>query len=121
MAGYIPHEEVFQYYEKAHVLLLILTNTKNAKGNIPGKVFEYMATGRKIVALGDPEGDTAQILRQAQAGEVFRHEDIDGIKSFLTSSLTQTANSQQSTINISYERKTLTGKLADLLDEITKG
>lgn len=121
LAGYVPHEAVFQYYEKAHVLLLILTNTKNAKGNIPGKVFEYMATGRKIVALGDPEGDTAQILRKAQAGEVYRHEDSAGIISFLENCHTQAAYSQQSPINTSYERKTLTGQLANLLNEITVG
>src|SRR5690606_16241377 len=45
--GYISHQEVFTYYRQASLLLLILTNTKNAKGNIPGKLFEYMATGRK--------------------------------------------------------------------------
>ncbi|WP_158859204.1 glycosyltransferase family 4 protein [Lunatibacter salilacus] len=121
LAGYVPHEAVFQYYAKAHILLLILTNTKNAKGNIPGKVFEYMATGRKIVALGDPEGDTAQILRQAQAGEVFRHEDRKGLISFLENCHTQAVNSQQTPIHTSYERKTLTGQLADLLNKITVG
>ncbi|HSI76160.1 MAG TPA: glycosyltransferase family 4 protein [Lunatimonas sp.] len=120
LAGYVPHEAVFQYYEKAHLLLLILTNTKNAKGNIPGKVFEYMATGRKIAALGDPEGDTAQILRKAQAGEVFRHEDRKGIISFLENCLAQAVSSQQPPINTSYERKTLTKQLADLLNKITE-
>ncbi len=118
LAGYVPHEAVFQFYEKAHVLLLILTNTKNAKGNIPGKVFEYMATGRRIVALGDPQGDTAQILRQAQAGEVFRHEDRTGITSFLENSHSWTSYSQQIPTNVSYERKSLTGQLAALLNEI---
>src|SRR5690606_14505760 len=47
--GYLSHQEVFTYYRQASLLLLILTNTKNAKGNIPGKLFEYMATGRKII------------------------------------------------------------------------
>lgn len=121
LAGYVSHEVVFQYYEKAHVLLLILTNTKNAKGNIPGKVFEYMATGRRIIALGDPEGDTAQILRKAQAGEVFRHEDRTGIRSFLENGPIKSVDSQQSSMNVSYERKNLTGELADLLDKITTG
>jgi glycosyltransferase involved in cell wall biosynthesis len=119
LAGYVPHEEVFRFYEKAHVLLLILTNTKNAQGNIPGKVFEYMATGRKIVALGDPQGDTAQILRQAKAGEVFRHEDKTAITSFLEKVSTCTSFNQQTSINSSYERKALTGQLAVLLNTIT--
>lgn len=121
LAGYVPHEAVFQYYEKAHVLLLILTNTKNAKGNIPGKLFEYMATGRKIVALGDPDGDSSQILRKAKAGEVFRHKDGKGLISFLENCHAKTGSSPQRPIDTSYERKTLTGQLADLLYKITVG
>ncbi|HSJ68118.1 MAG TPA: glycosyltransferase family 4 protein, partial [Anditalea sp.] len=82
-AGYVSHQEVFLYYEKAHLLLLILTNTKNAKGNIPGKLFEYLATGRPIIALGDPSGDSAKIIREARAGEVYSHDDKEGVLKFL--------------------------------------
>jgi hypothetical protein len=119
-AGYVPHSAVFEYYAKASLLLLILTNTKNAKGNIPGKVFEYIATGRRIIALGDPEGDTAQILRQAGAGDVFRHEDVEGVAAFLENFQSH-RNTGDYQVAGKYDRKNLTGKLADLLDEISAG
>src|SRR5690606_33212544 len=81
--GYLSHKEVFTYYRQASLLLLILTNTKNAKGNIPGKLFEYMATGRKIIALGDPDGDAAAIIQEAKAGKVFKHEALEEMEAYL--------------------------------------
>lgn len=113
--GYVSHHEVFEYYKKANLLLLILTDTKNAKGNIPGKIFEYLATGRPVLALGDPQGDSAQILKAAPTNAVFKHTDQEGIVAFLTQfnpgqSLENTADSAM------YSRKNLTKTLAKLLD-----
>nr|MBI1230284.1 glycosyl transferase [Cytophagales bacterium] len=119
-AGYVPHSAVFEYYAKASLLLLILTNTKNAKGNIPGKVFEYIATGRRIIALGDPEGDTAQILRKAGAGDVFRHEDVEGVSAFLENFQFH-GDIGDYQVAGKYDRKNLTGKLANVLNEISAG
>lgn len=117
LAGYVSHQEVFEYYEKAHLLLLILTNTKNAKGNIPGKLFEYLATQRPIIALGDPQGDSAQIIREAGAGEVFLHKDKGLIENFLENIVIQKSAELNKKSNM-YERKTLTKKLAEVLDQL---
>lgn len=116
--GYVPHSEVFKYYSKANLLLLILTDTKNAKGNIPGKLFEYLATGRNIMALGDPDGDSALIIQEASAGKVFKHHEICSMQIYLdkirsTSSLRKKVDLEK------YERKNLTGQLAQLLNEKT--
>jgi len=54
--GIWSHGEVFDFYEKLMRLFLILTDTKKAKGNILGKVFEYLATGLPISALVIPLG-----------------------------------------------------------------
>ncbi|MCH6201644.1 glycosyltransferase family 4 protein [Aquiflexum sp. LQ15W] len=118
LEGYVPHEAVFSYYQKAHLLLLILTDTKNAKGNIPGKIFEYMATGRPIVALGDPLGDSAQILKDSDSGQVFTHTDLLGIKSFLHDFKPKPESNKSGSIE-KYSRKNLTGQLAKILDETT--
>lgn len=113
--GYVSHQEVFTYYSKANLLLLILTDTKNAKGNIPGKIFEYMATGRPVLALGDPHGDSAQILKSSAGNAVFKHTDQDGIKTFLTNFKPGQSSENSADSNI-YSRKTLTKTLAKLLD-----
>ncbi len=117
--GYVPHKKVFDYYKKAHLLLLILTSTKNAKGNIPGKMFEYMATQRPVLALGDPQGDAATILREAGSGKVFTHTDIEGVSIFLKN-LKEQKPENPSNDMAKFDRKNLTGTLAGILDSITE-
>jgi glycosyltransferase involved in cell wall biosynthesis len=116
LAGYVSHEKVFDYYRKANLLLLILTDTKNAKGNIPGKLFEYMATGRPILALGDPKGDSAKILTESGAGKVYSHSDSAGMKDFLLDFIPGNSQTDAGSVG-SYSRKKLTQQLAKLLDE----
>ncbi len=117
LEGYVSHVKVFDFYQKAHLLLLILTDTKNAKGNIPGKIFEYIATGRKIIALGDPQGDSANIITSATAGKVFKHDDLNGVKNFLKEFKIEENSGIPPDLN-AYSRKSLTKKLAEILDGI---
>lgn len=118
LEGYVPHEAVFSFYQKAHLLLLILTDTKNAQGNIPGKLFEYIATGRPIIALGDPQGDSSKILDNSGSGKVLSHTDLKGIKKFLQDFNPKSDFSPSDSIE-KYSRKNLTLQLSDLLDECT--
>lgn len=115
--GYVSHQEVFDFYAKADLLLLILTDTKNAQGNIPGKLFEYMSTGIPVLALGDPNGDSAQILTESGAGEVVSHGDGKRIREVLRKfSNQQLSISSHSQIS-RFSRKTICEKLAQILDE----
>jgi glycosyltransferase involved in cell wall biosynthesis len=118
LEGYHPHHEVFKFYQKADLLLLILTDTKNAKGNIPGKLFEYMSTGRPVLALGDPNGDASGILSGSNAGKVFAHQDLNGIASFLEQFQKPSSYKLSSSI-ATYSRRNLTHQLAQLLNEST--
>ena len=116
LEGYVSHESVFGFYQKAHLLLLVLTDTKNAIGNIPGKLFEYMATGRPILALGDPQGDTARILQKASAGTVIAHSHLEEIKQYLMD-FEPLSEYKLSESVIGYSRIKLTEQLANLLNE----
>ncbi|WP_226388938.1 glycosyltransferase family 4 protein [Penaeicola halotolerans] len=119
--GYVSHQEVFDYYEKADLLLLVLTNTKNAKGNIPGKIFEYAASGRFILALGDPEGDAAQIIHQYRIGKVFAHDQIEALRDFLLTVINDKSSLRVKSDQVmAYERKNLTHQLAKILDQYVK-
>src|SRR5690606_25068848 len=115
--GYVSHGEVFDYYAKADALALILTNTKNAKGNIPGKLFEYMATTLPILALGDPEGDSAIILEKSGAGKVLDHSDRVAIQISLRKLFERSRELESPTGIEQYYRKNLSFQLAKLLDE----
>lgn len=117
--GYVSHGEVFGFYEKADALVLILTDTKNAQGNIPGKLFEYMATGVPILALGDPKGDSALIIDESKAGKVVRHEDFVGIQIALRELMDAQTEVKEASNLDRFSRRSLTLELAKILDENT--
>ena len=116
MAGYVSHEEVFEFYEKADALVLILTNTKNAQGNIPGKLFEYLATKIPILALGDPKGDTSKILVNVGSEPAISHSDHVEIQVRLRKLFEMEDLSMQVSSIDHYSRKNLSLQLAHLLD-----
>ncbi len=115
--GYVSHSEVFGYYAAADVLVLILTNTKNAQGNIPGKLFEYLSTGVPVLALGDPDGDSAKILKEAGGGEVIRHEDFVKIQIALRKLMDGDGESKSDAKIDRFSRRALAHDLAEILDE----
>jgi hypothetical protein len=43
------------------------------KRHVPGKLFEYLRTGNKIIAFGDDNTEVAGILQQANAGKLFHY------------------------------------------------
>ncbi len=55
----------------AQYLLVCATERRH----VPGKLFEYLRTGNKIIAFGDDNTEVAEILRQANAGQLFRYND----------------------------------------------
>jgi glycosyltransferase involved in cell wall biosynthesis len=117
--GYVSHHEVFGFYAKADALVLILTETKNAKGNIPGKLFEYLATGIPVLALGDPNGDSAQILKDSGAGEVIAHVDLAGIRDRLRVLMNSDSIELNPSDLVKYSRRSLCIQLGKILDEHT--
>lgn len=115
-AGYVTHEEVFDFYAKADALVLILTNTKNAQGNIPGKLFEYLSTNLPVIALGDPEGDSSKILTSIGADQVISHSDHVGIQVCLRKLFEANGESQEIASIDQYSRRNLSFQLADFLN-----
>jgi glycosyltransferase involved in cell wall biosynthesis len=75
----IPHKELLQLYGQTDLLLLVLAHTALAPGNLPGKLFEYLASGIPIIAVGPVDGDAADVLAKSKAGEIFSREDELGI------------------------------------------
>ena len=51
---------------------------------IPGKFYEYLGTGRPILAFGVSGGDVEQMIRKTRVGWCVDPRDHDGIDSILT-------------------------------------
>jgi glycosyltransferase involved in cell wall biosynthesis len=116
--GYVAHDEVMGYYAQADALVLILTDTKYAQGNIPGKLFEYLATGLPVLALGDPAGDAAVLLTHAGGAPVLAHGDEQGIRKQLRKLYECTESGPAATSLAQYSRQTLSAKVAAILEGV---
>ena len=115
------HSEVFSVLMSSRVLYLPINNTPNAKGIIPGKVFEYIAAKRPILSIGRTDGDIAKIIKSTNSGNVYNFSDLSGIKDFIKDqffSFQQNKQEQYLKDVEQYSRKFLTKKLCNLLEEI---
>jgi glycosyltransferase involved in cell wall biosynthesis len=65
------------------LLLLIPEAGGRGRGVLSGKVFEYLAAERPILAVVPPDGAAAGLIREAGAGLVVAPEDVDGMAAAL--------------------------------------
>ncbi len=76
----MQHSELLKLYGETDLQLLVLAHTAIAPGNLPGKFFEYLASGNPILAIGPTDGDAAQVLKETEAGKIFEREELNLIK-----------------------------------------
>ncbi len=80
---YVPHEESLKYLIKADALLLIIPNIHQNEGILTGKLFEYLGSGKKIIGIGPPQGDAANIINECNSGKMFDYNDVSGIEQYI--------------------------------------
>ena len=117
--GTIPRADSLQLVVNADLLLLPLNKADNAKGRIPGKLFEYLRSNNQILAFGPEDSDVAGILKSTNRGICVEYEDSKSCISFLKSCLEKTVELPKDKDRINqYSNRELTQKVACWLDEI---
>jgi glycosyltransferase involved in cell wall biosynthesis len=114
----VPHNVLIELYGQSSLLVLILTGYKDAEGYMPGKLFEYIATGLPILGTGPENGDAAELLRKSETGRMYDASHQEDIKGFLMKRFTEWKENTTQTHGHAaqgYTRKELTGVLASLL------
>lgn len=114
--GFMPQREALRRMEETDFLLLTMTNDYS----LPGKLFEYMATGKPILAISPRDGEVDRILRETGAGWCADPERPDEIVDMLRRAceFTRTGRNGLSPDRDAirrYERPRLAAELADLL------
>ncbi len=75
----VEHHEAIERMIQSDALLLFVA-TPGGKGVLTGKVFEYLRTGREILAMVPTDGEVAGILRDCGYHDICAMEDIASIK-----------------------------------------
>lgn len=81
--GYVDHITNIKYLLDSDVLWLMIRHSKNPHLYATSKLFEYIGTGKPILALVPKNGAAAQILKDYKAAFLVEPDDIEGIKNAL--------------------------------------
>ncbi|MBD3237963.1 MAG: glycosyltransferase [Candidatus Eisenbacteria bacterium] len=137
LPGYLPHAESIRLLRASSLLLLLIGSDAQARSMVTGKLFEYLASGVPILALGPGDGEAARLLRETGAGWVYEPHDREALRMRLREvwrthqhTTTQSGAPHQplqfglqrrgSAIE-GYSRRALTERLAALFDEVHGG
>jgi glycosyltransferase involved in cell wall biosynthesis len=84
LVDYLPRVEALRLQRDSEALLLLVPEAGGrGKGVLSGKVFEYIAAGRPILAAVPPDGAAAALIRETGAGVVVAPDDVEAIKAAL--------------------------------------
>lgn len=120
---YVPHDEAIAWMLEAAVLLLPINRVMGSAGIVTGKIYEYLASGRPILSLGEPNGEADGLLTESGAGSLYAYEDVDGVEAAIDR-LYEAWEAGTSTDGASgerieaYSRKSQAAALASHLDRV---
>ena len=118
LVGYVSHEEAIRHQKQSQVLLLVEINSEETKCIIPGKLFEYMASNRPILAIGPEGSDIEAIITKTNTGAFFTYEQYNEIKDKILTYFQafRKGQLQSNAVGLQqYSRKSLTKKLAGII------
>jgi glycosyltransferase involved in cell wall biosynthesis len=80
LVPYLPRAEALALQRDSEALLLIVPDADGrGKGILTGKVYEYLAAERPILAAVPPDGEAAKLIRENEAGVVAAADDVAGL------------------------------------------
>lgn len=126
LIDYLPRVEALRFQRDSEALLLLVPDAGGrGKGVLSGKVFEYLAAGRPILAVVPPDGAAAELIRETGAGVVVAPDDVDGIRAALAELHARFSNGGLPAVELSerdrnrLSRRARVEEVADLLREIS--
>ena len=120
LIGYVSHERAVAEQQCADLLLLPLRQEPEYRSVLPGKIFEYLAARRPVLGIGQPDGIAAKVLEDSGAGVMRDWDDVDGIRETVQAVFEGRLSCDSDADLEKYTRRSLTGRLAGLLNNLSK-
>ncbi len=81
---YAPRRRSLELQRDSEALLLLIPDAGGrGRGVLSGKVFEYLAADRPILAAVPPDGAAADLIRESGVGIVAAPDDVGGLRTAL--------------------------------------
>lgn len=121
--GYLSHAQALQANVDANLLLLLVGDDPKFKPVYTGKLFEYLRSGRPILALAPRDGAVDRVLRESGHGEACLSTQIPRIKAMILREYRKWEHGEgleplYSPVIERFERKALTQGLAEVLEKV---
>lgn len=116
--NYLPHTESVAEQRTSQVLLLVESNSEETKAILPGKLYEYMASNRPILAIANDESDIRKIIEHSNTGVFCSYTEMGKVKETIEKyyGLYKENNLKTSPIGLQgFSRKNLTQRLSTLI------
>ena len=76
LKGYMPHKKCLELIMNSDVVLLLITS----KENLTGKMFEYLASQKPILAIAPMDGLASKLIRSLDAGVIVPPGHVKHVK-----------------------------------------
>jgi glycosyltransferase involved in cell wall biosynthesis len=122
--GFLSHEESLELMRTADLLFLPMHDLPPGERAtvVPGKTYEYLASGRPILAAV-PDGDARDLLTAAGTALLCRPRDVTGIAAAIVDAYDRSRNGSsqerpQAELLARYDYRRLAGELAEIFDRV---
>lgn len=122
--GHLPHQEALAHQLAADLLLLVVGSGPGSSAVATGKIYEYLAAGKPILAL-TPASAAADLLEEAQVGMIAPPDDPKAIVSALTRLYRDWREGRlqaapDPSFLARYDRRNQAARLAQIFDELSQ-
>jgi glycosyltransferase involved in cell wall biosynthesis len=124
MPGYVDHATSVGLLRTADLLFLPMHDLPPGvrAGLVPGKTYEYIASGSPILGAV-PDGDARELLERVGTAGLCRPKDVEAMATEIRRNLERWRSGAEppvlnATAAAPYERRALTGRLAQLFDQV---
>lgn len=81
----VSHKKSIDFIINSSALLLIIPDVHKNTGIVPGKLYEYLATRKPVLCIGDSDSDAAKIISACNAGKTFNVSSQEQMETYLLS------------------------------------
>ena len=107
----MPHPQVLEYLERADALLLVQWSSDLTATEVPGKLYEYLAYRKPVIALGTaPDGEAAAIIRGTGGGRVVN--SVEECREALTDALEGRLSGPEESLLAAYSQSRMAAEFA---------